>query len=889
MKIHLENVRSRLEGTAQEVDWAYDYLSYPDHAARFRKLADPRVRLFRLVDRTFPSGLLPSMKVAARDEGLTLEVVDHRVRPIPKVTDVHPEAAKWLRDYQADAARTAIVKERGVLWLPTAAGKGNIAVAIVQSVPVKWLFVVHRKQLVDDIADRYHKLTGDTAGIIGDGCWEEGERLTCATLQTLAADLKRATPLLESVQGIVVDELHVLAAHTWIRVANSATNAHYRLGMSVGPDSMVMVSKCGNVMHERIEDLHTWYSSNTIEGLDVKVRAFDGDRFVWAPLVGTVAHDPASVPCYEITTSYGRKITVTEDHSVYRVEKGLRRGEVGTGRRRRAITTGSRAKYLPELRCVKGGDIKEGDFLFLENTLPCFDGDENAPADILPLLSSQGEYSLFSGGTVGTSCGRSSKAQRFINKTDLAYVVGFFVGDGWIDGSRVNFAVNREDLEGWLKQTKSLFDSIGAVPKVREMPRGSVEVRVGSVVLRDIIRAYGCDSPAHEKRLPPKLAWEGSDDVVRALLRGLHDSDGHTKCGSQGRVRVQYTTVSPLLAEDVTQVCKRLGIVASHYRKPPTLGGVVNGKQIVGRLETHVVHWSPLSSDGHRGSGRYPAVFAKGLDGLPVRVTSVRKVPSPRTVYDLQVGGAYNFVANGLLVHNSGTPLSRTDGKSIQIIGATGPVIYRVKAAELADKGWVSRPKVTAVQHRQISNKMTWQGVQKELIERSRLRNGLVCKIVKKAAKPCLVFVNGIQHGVALAKYFREDGLTAEFVSGSASIETRKQACQDLAHGNIDVLVATTIFNEGVDVPEIRSVVLASGGKSPIATLQRLGRGARIAEGKQGFELWDIADVGCGCTDPDFQGIPHNGCAWLSRHTKERIRAIEGEGYEVEVVKDLTS
>jgi superfamily II DNA or RNA helicase len=73
-------------------------------------------------------------------------------------------------------------------------------------------------------------------------------------------------------------------------------------------------------------------------------------------------------------------------------------------------------------------------------------------------------------------------------------------------------------------------------------------------------------------------------------------------------------------------------------------------------------------------------------------------------------------------------------------------------------------------------------------------------------------------------------------------------------------------------VPELRSVVVASGGASGIAAIQRVGRAMRPAEGKDACVVWDFYDLG-----------DHT----LMAHSRKRRDAYLKEGYTVDV-EDLT-
>lgn len=222
----------------------------------------------------------------------------------------------------------------------------------------------------------------------------------------------------------------------------------------------------------------------------------------------------------------------------------------------------------------------------------------------------------------------------------------------------------------------------------------------------------------------------------------------------------------------------------------------------------------------------------------------------------------------------SGTPLDRTDRKSVMAIAALGPVIHRVKAETLIEAGVLAAAKVRMVTVVQpTSAAATWHGVYGDKVVRSKVRNETLLKIAKKAAKPSLMFVKEVAHGQALANKLTCNGVNADFVWGSHSTDYRKSRVKALVRGALDVLVCSVIFQEGVDVPELRSVINASGSKSVIATLQRLGRGMRldrapdgtVREGGDIFEMWDIMDV---------------GNDWLEDHSKRRRNAYLAEGHE---------
>lgn len=227
----------------------------------------------------------------------------------------------------------------------------------------------------------------------------------------------------------------------------------------------------------------------------------------------------------------------------------------------------------------------------------------------------------------------------------------------------------------------------------------------------------------------------------------------------------------------------------------------------------------------------------------------------------------------------SGTPLQHRDKRSTLVLAALGPLIYRVSAKFLQEIGVLSRPEIRFVTVRQKSDKPTWQGVYGESIIKSKKRNLAVLGMIQRAARPCLVFVQQIKHGNTLKKMLGAKGIPCEFIWGKESTAERAAAVERLVRTDIEVLICNVIFQEGIDIPSLRSVVVATGGASPIAALQRVGRGMRAQQGKFTFEVWEVADKGCGCT-PDSEEGTHSGCRWLEKHTRERIKAYLSEEYE---------
>lgn len=232
MRLDVGNLVTRAEGVSPEEEaWLGEFLTYEDERAG-------STRLFQWTPTEFPAGLTDLVARAARDEGLTCEVMDRRARPGGSPEALVAAAAwGWLYDFQREAAAAALMAGRGVIEVPTGGGKGELAVALALAVPVPWLFLVHRSHLVRDVAARWELRYGRAPAVLMDGVPPEPPRFALATFQWAHRHLRQPAVrrVLAGAQGILVDEAHVQPAHTFMEVSAAIPNAYYRLGLSGTP------------------------------------------------------------------------------------------------------------------------------------------------------------------------------------------------------------------------------------------------------------------------------------------------------------------------------------------------------------------------------------------------------------------------------------------------------------------------------------------------------------------------------------------------------------------------------------------------------------------------------------------------------------------------------
>lgn len=102
-----------------------------------------------------------------------------------------------------------------------------------------------------------------------------------------------------------------------------------------------------------------------------------------------------------------------------------------------------------------------------------------------------------------------------------------------------------------------------------------------------------------------------------------------------------------------------------------------------------------------------------------------------------------------------------------------------------------------------------------------------------------LAFCVSQRHADFMAEYFRAAGLSAVAVHSGAHSAPRATSLEQLAAGELDVVFAVDMFNEGVDVPHIDTVMMLRPTESRILWLQQVGRGLRKAPSKSHLRVID--------------------------------------------------
>jgi len=217
---------------------------------------------------------------------------------------------------------------------------------------------------------------------------------------------------------------------------------------------------------------------------------------------------------------------------------------------------------------------------------------------------------------------------------------------------------------------------------------------------------------------------------------------------------------------------------------------------------------------------------------------------------------------------------------ALRIRGAMGEVLYTVESEELAKDGYVIMPRVRMLHgtwdvglkeklkgvnwYKFGAEREAWDMVRNFGLVNNPFRNNKIAQVIKayrgKGETGILVIVDLLEHGKLLSELTGE-----QFIFGNS--DGRNDTYDDFKSGKIPVLISSPILDEGIDITGIKVVILASGGKSKVRLLQRVGRGMRKQVGKYSCDIVDFYD---------------EEINMLKKHTEKRLKVYRDEGFIIE-------
>lgn len=186
----------------------------------------------------------------------------------------------------------------------------------------------------------------------------------------------------------------------------------------------------------------------------------------------------------------------------------------------------------------------------------------------------------------------------------------------------------------------------------------------------------------------------------------------------------------------------------------------------------------------------------------------------------------------------------RTDGGDLLALCGEN-LVYRCDLAEGIRRGFLSPFHYfgvpDAVDYANIpwrSGRFSTDELTEAVATQARAQNALEQHRTRGGART-LAFCCSTRHADFMSGFFKGAGLRAVAVHSDETSAPRTRSLEELEAGELDIVFSVDMFNEGVDVPQVDTVMMLRPTESRILWLQQLGRGLRRAEGKTHLNVID--------------------------------------------------
>lgn len=192
--------------------------------------------------------------------------------------------------------------------------------------------------------------------------------------------------------------------------------------------------------------------------------------------------------------------------------------------------------------------------------------------------------------------------------------------------------------------------------------------------------------------------------------------------------------------------------------------------------------------------------------------------------------------------------LSKMPAEDVQVLATMGPVVAKVSASDLVESQDLSRPRIYLVPF-ESSEIKSWAETRKVYLADNPAITRRIAQQVTAAARAgelsLIIAGNNRKYGLKLYYALQEANINVVYLHGTIDKMRRDWARRQANKGKLEAIVATVIYDEGIDLPDLRQLVLAYGGLSAIKIEQRVGRSLRKkSEGQNVAIVVDFVSYG---------------------------------------------
>jgi superfamily II DNA or RNA helicase len=187
--------------------------------------------------------------------------------------------------------------------------------------------------------------------------------------------------------------------------------------------------------------------------------------------------------------------------------------------------------------------------------------------------------------------------------------------------------------------------------------------------------------------------------------------------------------------------------------------------------------------------------------------------------------------------------------------------LIQQKIDDHIEKLFTERKRYMRISQPELRAMCAWEAITEIGICGNKLRNNAAIMLARNSS-PTLVLVPRVSLGEEYAKAISGSVL----VHSKMAKKSRKHVMEEFLKGHIRTMIATSLADEGLDLPNVETLVMVSGGRSAQKTIQRASRALRKAPGKEMAFIHDFKD--------NFHPL-------AQAHAKKRIKCYQELGCSI--------
>ncbi|MDE4085388.1 DEAD/DEAH box helicase family protein [Planococcus maritimus] len=187
----------------------------------------------------------------------------------------------------------------------------------------------------------------------------------------------------------------------------------------------------------------------------------------------------------------------------------------------------------------------------------------------------------------------------------------------------------------------------------------------------------------------------------------------------------------------------------------------------------------------------------------------------------------------------------RMDNQDVYAL-CDGNVAISIHFLDAIERNWLAPFRYFGVYDNTDYSKIRWLGnrYDEEALLQAQLREDYAEAVFEAWQKHkqtrTIVFCSTVRQTQFMDQFFRERGIRSMSLSGGTPAEERKAARAKLDSGELEIIFTVDLFNEGVDIPKVDTLLFIRPTESLTVYTQQIGRGLRIADEKDHCVIIDF-------------------------------------------------